>query len=102
MKKNNFIYFNEKIIKGEKNMTFETILDGNFRIDIALYSNIVNIDNENDVVFNCLQKILNSDGRIEIGTAQIDGNMQYTTKISPDYKLAWNTLKNLNIIVEVE
>lgn len=63
-----------------------------------LQYNLTSINNP--LVISLLKKILESDGKVEINTITPNGDYEHLVKISPDYKLAWNTLYRLKIIVE--
>ncbi len=96
MKKRGLFYFSNQITV-KRDMTYESFINKNFKIDIKRYESQFK---NNEIVTQCLQKILDSEGKTDVSTLMPNGDYVYDTKVSPNYKLAWNTLVDLKIIKE--
>lgn len=93
-----FYYFNEKIIN-KKTMSFNEFCNKNYKINVcAIHGEF----GDYEIIKKCIDVVLHECSRSELSVDNGNGQFRYETIISPSYKLAFNTLRDLKIIIECD
>ena len=100
MKNHKFFYFDEKYIKEKNNkMTYLKYFEKEYILDLSRL-NECNAESPLflDVIKKCIDIILQDDGKLEMPA--IAGDREWMYVLRPSYKIAFNTLIDLQILLE--